>query len=56
MYLSVFYCSGFVNEISMEMVENQALEERYPELEEKEDVRISVAMEEHRKYVSWDNY
>ena len=40
----------------MEMVENQALEQRYPELEEKEDFRISVAMEEHRKYVSWDNY
>ena len=40
MYLSVFYCLGFFHEISTDVLEQQVLEERDPDLEEEEDIII----------------
>ena len=40
MYLSVFYCLCYVMEILMDMLEEQVLEESFPELNEEEDIKM----------------
>ena len=39
--LSIFYCLCFVGDISANILETQATEEIYPDLEGEEDFRIS---------------
>ena len=57
MYLYVFYCLGFVNQISTDMLDKKVLEQRDPHLEEEEeeDIRISDTREEHWKDIYEDN-
>ena len=43
-YLSMFYSFLNVKYISMYMLEEQVLEERYPELNEEEDIRTEDIM------------
>ena len=49
--LSVFYCLCFVEEISVNIAEKQAMEERNPNIEQEEDLRISNDWVEHWKEV-----
>ena len=51
MYLSVFYCFCFANEISADMLEGQSREERDSDLEVEEDIMILDNREKHRKDV-----
>ena len=46
-YLSVFYCSFYVKDISTYMSEYQVAEERDPDLNEKEDIRLHTIREKH---------
>ena len=50
MHLSIF-CLYFFLQISMDMVEEQVMEETDPNLEGREDFRISEYMEDHWKEV-----
>ena len=52
MYLYVFYCLCFVNDISTDIFEEQLLEERDPDLDEEEDIIITVSREEHWRGVA----
>ena len=51
-YLSVFYCLCYVKDISTDIPEDQVSEERYPNLNEEEDIRLDTIMEEHWRDVS----
>ena len=51
MYLSIFYCLYFVQEISADMVGKQAMEERDPYLEGEEDFRIYDGRQYHCREV-----
>ena len=52
MYLSVFYCLCYDTDISTDMSEDQVAEERYPDLNEKEDIRLDEIREDHWRDVS----
>ena len=52
MYLSVFYCLCYVTDRSTDMSEGQVPEERYPNLNDEEDIRIDEIREEHWRDVS----
>ena len=52
MYLSVFYCLCYVKNISTDMSEDQVVEERDPDLNEEEDIRLDKIREEHWRDVS----
>ena len=47
MYLSVFYCLFYVEDISTDMLEDHVVEDRYPDLNEEEDIRLDAIREEH---------
>ena len=47
MYLSVFYCLCYDTDISTDMLEDQVVEERDPDLNEEEDIRLDEIREEH---------
>ena len=47
MYLSVFYCLCYDTNISTDMSEDQVAEERDPDLNEEEDIRLDDIREEH---------
>ena len=47
MYLSLFYCLCYDTNISTDMSEDQMAEERYPDLNEKEDIRFDEIREEY---------
>ena len=47
MYLSVFYCLCYDMDLSTDMSEDQVDEERDPDLNEKEDIRLDEIREEH---------
>ena len=46
MYLSVFYCLCYYTDISKDMSEDQVEEERYPDLNEKEDIILDEIRED----------
>ena len=46
-YLSVFYCLCYVTDISTDMSEDQVAEERDPDPNEEEDIRLDEIREEH---------
>ena len=46
-YLSILYCLCLVNERSIDMLEDQVLEDRYPDLMEEEDIRTDDSREKH---------
>ena len=52
MYLYVFYCLCYVTDISTDMSEDQVAEERDPDLNEEEDIRLDAIMEEHWRDVA----
>ena len=52
MYLSVFYCLCYDTDISIDISEDQVAEDRYLELNEKEDIRLGEIREEHGKDIA----
>ena len=42
MYFSVFYFLCYVTDISTDMLEDHVAEERYPDLNEEEDIRLDA--------------
>ena len=40
MYLSLFYCLSYDTDISTDMSEDHVVEERYPDLNEEEEIRL----------------
>ena len=55
MYLSVFYCLYFVNKRPTYMLDEQVVDERGPQLEMEEDIRILDNRQEHWEEVFEDN-
>ena len=53
--LSVFYCLCYVTDISKNMLEDQVAEDRDPDLNEEEDIRMEDSREEHWRDVSEDD-
>ena len=51
-YFSVFYCLCYVKDISTDMLEDQVMEERDPDLNEEEDIIMGAIREEHWRDVS----
>ena len=47
MHLYVFYCLCYVTDISTDMSEDQVAEERDPDLNQEEDVRLDAIREQH---------
>ena len=47
MYLFVFYCFCYVKYVSIDMLEYQVSEDRDPDLNEDEDIRLDPIREEH---------
>ena len=54
MHLSMFYCLCYVKDISTYMSEEQVSEQRDPDLNEEEDIRMEDSREEHWRYVDQD--
>ena len=52
MYLYLFYCLCYDTDISTDMSEEQVAEERYPYLNEEEDIRLDEIRKEHWRDVS----
>ena len=52
MYLSVFYCLCYDMDISTYMLEDQVSEERYPEMNEEEDIRMNGIRNKHWRNVA----
>ena len=52
MCLSVFYCLCYEMDISTDISDDQVTEERYPDLNEEEDIRLDGIMEEHWRYIA----
>ena len=51
-YLSMFYCLCYAKDRSTDMSEDQVAEERDPELNEEEDIRLDAIMGDHWRNVS----
>ena len=49
MYLSVFYCLCYDTNLTAEYSEEQMVEERYPDLDEMDDIRFDEIREDHWK-------
>ena len=47
MYLSVFYCLCYDTDLNTDYLEEQMVEERYPDLDEMDDVRFDEIREDH---------
>ena len=69
MFFSIFYCLCYVKDIYTEILEDQVAEERYPGLNEEEDIILDEIREDHWRDVdeesddnkdinalSWDVY
>ena len=54
-YLSVFYCLFYDTDISKYTSEEQVVEERYPELNEMEDIRFDEIWEDHWRNLAEKN-
>ena len=52
MYLYVFYCFCYAKDRSTDMLEEQMAEERDLDVNEEEDIRLDVIMEEHWRDVA----
>ena len=52
MYLSVFYFLCYVTDVYTDMSEDQVVEERYPDLNEEEDIILDSIREEHWRGVA----
>ena len=51
-YLSVFYCLCYDTDISTDTSEEQVVEERYPDLNDMEDLRFDKIWEYHWRYLA----
>ena len=56
MYLSVLYCFFYDTDISTDILEGQVAEERDPDLNEKEDIRLDEIREYHWRDISEEKY
>ena len=56
MYFYVLYCLCYYKYVSTDILENQVAEERDPDLNEDEDVRLDAIREEPRRDVSEEGY
>ena len=54
MYLSMFCCLCYVKDISIDILEEHVLEERYPDLNEEEEIRMKDSSKDHWKDVADD--
>ena len=52
MNLSMFYCLCYTKNRYTDMSEDQVAEERYPDLNEEEDIRLDLIKEEHWRNVA----
>ena len=52
MYLSMFYCLCYVTDRSTDMLEEQVAEEKDPDLNEEEDIRLDEIREKNWRDVS----
>ena len=48
----MFYCLCYSNDRYTDMSEDQVAEERYPDLNEEEDIRLDLIKEEHWRDVA----
>ena len=48
----MLYCLCYVTDISTDILEDQVAEEKYPDLNEKEDIRLDEIREEHWRDVA----
>ena len=55
MYFSVFYCLCYDKDISTDMTEDQVAEERDPDLNEEEDIRLDAIREEYWRDIAEEN-
>ena len=55
MYLSVFYCLCYDTDISTNILEEQVAEERYPDLNEKEDIWFDEIQGDHWRDIAEEN-
>ena len=51
-YLSVFYCLCYKMDVSKDILEDQVSEDRYPDLNEEEDIRMDTIRENHSRDVA----
>ena len=51
-YLSVFYCLCCAKDRYTDMLEDQVAEERYPDLNEEEDIRLDAIRGDHWRNVA----
>ena len=51
-YLSVFYCLCYVNNLTTDYSEEQVVEERDPDLDEMDDIRFDGIREDHWRYLA----
>ena len=56
MYLSVFYCLCYVKDISTDMSWDKVSEERGPDPNGEEDIRLDEIREDHWRDVSEEDY
>ena len=54
-YLSLFYCLCYDTNISTDISEEQVVEERYPDLNEMEDLRFDKIWEDHWRDLAEEN-
>ena len=54
LYFSMFYCLCYVKEISTDMLEGKVSEQRDPDLNEQEDIRMDYSREYHCRDVADD--
>ena len=52
MYFYLYYCLCYAKDISTDMSEDQVAEERDPDLNEEEDIRLDAIRGEHCRYVA----
>ena len=52
MYLSAFYCFCYDTDISTDILEDQVAEERDPDLNEEEDIRLDAIRGDHWKNIA----
>ena len=52
MYLSVFYCLCYDTDISTDILEEQVVEERDPDLNDMEYIRFDKIWEDHWRYLA----
>ena len=53
--ICIFNCLCLVNELKTDILEEQVLEERDPDLNEEDDIKMTDSRQEHWRYVAEDD-